>query len=340
MSQPQTLPLARYRYTFRMREPLRLPGYAGSLLRGQFGASLRRISCVTQQASCAGCPVRSTCPYPAVFEAPAPAQHALQRFSNIPNPYVIEPPPLGTDTIARDETLQFNLVLFGKALEHLPLVSFAMQRAIEQGLGPNRARGALERVDVQESNVESAGKWATIWKPGNTSLAAHNTTVSLSAPASSMAPSTARLTFSTPLRLQQQGQPIRPDGLTPRKLVADLLRRVTLLAEFHADRPGVVPDVHDLVRLAEGLDHQHSLSWYDWSRYSSRQEREMPLGGAIGTWTLTGELTPLLPWLRIGQWLHVGKNATLGLGAYELDTLGDQSTEPTLEMRSASAQQI
>ena len=28
-----TLPLARYRFTFRMAEPLRLPEYAGSLLR-------------------------------------------------------------------------------------------------------------------------------------------------------------------------------------------------------------------------------------------------------------------------------------------------------------------
>lgn len=340
MSQPQTLPLARYRYTFRMREPLRLPRYAGSLLRGQFGASLRCISCVTQQATCAGCPVRTTCPYPAVFEAPAPAQHELQRFSNIPNPYVIEPPPLGTDTIARDETLQFNLVLFGKALDHLPLISFAVQRAIEQGIGPNRARGAMERVDVQESTVGSASKWGTIWQQGNASLAAHDTTVSLPTPTVTASASTARLTFLTPLRLQQQGQPIRPDALTPRKLVADLLRRVTLLAEFHAGRPGVVPDVHDLVRLAEGLDHQHSLSWYDWSRYSSRQEREMPLGGAIGTWTLTGELRPLLPWLCIGQWLHVGKNATLGLGAYKLDILDDHSTEPSLGMRSASAQQL
>jgi CRISPR/Cas system endoribonuclease Cas6 (RAMP superfamily) len=25
-----------------------------------------------------------------------------------------------------------------------------------------------------------------------------------------------------------------------------------------------------------------------------------------------------LPWLRLGQWLHVGKNASLGLGAYRL----------------------
>lgn len=320
----ETLPLARYRYTFRMQAPLRLPDYAGSLLRGQFGASFRRISCMTGEASCEGCPLRSTCPYGVVFEAPAPAQHELQNFSHIPNPYVVEPPPLGTTTIARNEALTFNLVLFGRALEHVPLISFALQRALEQGLGPERARGLLERIEVQQAdNADQADTptWSQVWQQGDTQLAAHTATLPLAAPASTSAVTQAQLTFLTPLRLQQQGQPIRPHALTPRKLVADLLRRLTLLAEFHAGLPDIVPEVHDLVRHAEGLAHQNALRWHDWSRYSSRQQREMPLGGALGTWTLSGELAPLLPWLHIGQWLHVGKNATLGLGAYRLQTL-------------------
>ena len=44
----------------------------------------------------------------------------------------------------------------------------------------------------------------------------------------------------------------------------------------------------------------------------------MTLGGALGSWTLSGELEPLLPWLQLGQWLHIGKNATMGLGQYRL----------------------
>ena len=42
-----SLPVARYRFTFRMQHDLSLPEFAGSLLRGQFGASLRRIACMT-----------------------------------------------------------------------------------------------------------------------------------------------------------------------------------------------------------------------------------------------------------------------------------------------------
>lgn len=323
MPPPQTLPLARYRYTVRMHAPLRLPDYAGSLLRGQLGSALRKVSCVTGQASCDGCPLRSTCPYAAIFEAPAPAQHALQHFSHIPNPYVLEPPPLGTLRIERGECLVFNLVLFGRALESLSLINVALQRAFEQGLGRERARGALERIDIQhQDHIEDADThaWAPVWEHGDSQLTAHVAKLPLAAPVGPCAITKARLTLLTPLRLQQQGQPIRPQALTPRKLIADLLRRVSLLAEFHAGQPDIVSEVHHLVRIAEGLEHQHDMHWYDWSRHSSRQQREMPLGGALGTWELSGDLEPILPWLRIGQWLHVGKNTTLGLGRYQLDT--------------------
>jgi hypothetical protein len=44
----------------------------------------------------------------------------------------------------------------------------------------------------------------------------------------------------------------------------------------------------------------------------------MALGGAVGTWHLEGELAPFIPLLHLGQWLHVGKNATFGLGRYTL----------------------
>jgi CRISPR/Cas system endoribonuclease Cas6 (RAMP superfamily) len=44
----------------------------------------------------------------------------------------------------------------------------------------------------------------------------------------------------------------------------------------------------------------------------------MQLGGVIGEWTLEGDLAPFWPYLHLGQWLHVGKNATFGLGHYQL----------------------
>ncbi len=304
------LPLARYRFDFRMQDELRLPDYAGSLLRGQFGAALRRTACMTGAKTCAGCPLLATCPYPAIFETPAPREHALQKFSAVPNPYVIEPPPLGNRAVAAGEVLSFGMVLVGRALDRLPLIVYALQRALRHGLGEQRASGELQ--DVVWERGERA---ESVWDAAGARVRAHEPTLEVPAFESG---ASARLEIATPLRLQDNGRPLRPHELSPRKLATALVRRAALLFEFHADRPGLGAQAAELARHAETLADERALAWHDWSRYSSRQKQAMTLGGVLGTWTLRGELTPLLPWLWLGQWLHVGKNATMGMGAYAL----------------------
>ena len=46
----------------------------------------------------------------------------------------------------------------------------------------------------------------------------------------------------------------------------------------------------------------------------------MQLGGLLGSVVLRGDLAPFAELLHLGQWLHVGKNATMGLGGYWLAT--------------------
>lgn len=309
------LPVARYRFSFRMRDALRLPQFAGSLLRGQFGAALRRTACMTGAKTCAGCPLLATCPYPAIFETPAPASHHLQKFSQVPNPYVIEPPPLGTRAVAAGEVLSFSLVLIGRALEQLPLIVYALQRALRHGLGEGRARGELEDI-AWERGDESV----PVWDAAAGRVCAHEP--ALEVPAFDGCAS-ARIEIATPLRLQDNGRPLQAHELSPRKLATALVRRTALLFEFHAGRPGFGAQASALARHAETLADERALTWHDWSRYSSRQKQSMTLGGVLGSWTLRGDLTPLAPWLWLGQWLHAGKNATMGMGGYTLALDGD-----------------
>jgi hypothetical protein len=304
------LPVARYRFTFRMREPLRLPDYAGSLLRGQFGAALRRTACMTGAKTCAGCPLLATCPYPAIFEAPAPASHHLQKFSQVPNPYVIEPPLLGTRAIAAGEGLSFAMVLIGRALDQLPLIVYALQRALRHGLGEERAPGELLDI-VWEHGEESV----SVWESASGRVRAHESALVL--PRFDGCAS-ASLEINTPLRLQDNGRPLAARDLSARKLATALVRRAALLFEFHADLPGLGAQAPALARHAETLADERVLVWHDWSRYSSRQKQSMTLGGVLGTWTLRGDVAPLAPWLWLGQWLHAGKNATMGMGGYRL----------------------
>jgi hypothetical protein len=43
------------------------------------------------------------------------------------------------------------------------------------------------------------------------------------------------------------------------------------------------------------------------------------LGGVIGEAVLRGDLTPFAELLAAGQWTHLGKNTSFGLGRYRLE---------------------
>jgi hypothetical protein len=304
------VPVARYRFSFRMQDELLLPEYSGSLLRGNFGGALRRTACMTELPVCPGCPLYRTCPYPAIFETPAPETHALQRFSQVPNPYAVEPPPLGTRHVPAGEIFSFAMVLVGRALDQLPLIVYALQRAFGSGIGRVRARGLL--VDIA---LEGPDGVESVWDAESSSIGTHEQKLSVPP-----LPNVDALTLNivTPLRLQNQGHRVSLDRLQPRTLFAALLRRTSLLFELHAGLPGFAGDARRLTAAAARLVDERRLQWKDWTRFSSRQDQEMTLGGVIGEWMLSGDLEELLPWFWLGQWLHVGKNATMGMGRYSL----------------------
>ena len=157
-----SLPIARYQFTFTVTEPIQLPEYAGSTLRGAFGWALRKIACMTKQAECKGCPLYRTCPYTNIFETPAPTEHELQKFSQVPNGYMIEPPDWGERVYISGEKLQFSLVLFGRLIDQLPLIAFAFKRAFEYNVG----RGKAHLLDISAFN-ENAEKFEPILVNGN-----------------------------------------------------------------------------------------------------------------------------------------------------------------------------
>ncbi len=305
------LPLARYRLEFEVETLLCLPAYAGSTLRGAFGGALRAIACMTKLKTCEGCPLLRTCPYATVFESPAPAAgHALQKFTQVPHPYVIEPPGWGEKAYAPGDMLAFHLVLAGRALDQLPLVLWAFVRAFRHGIGKGDGTARLTRV-------VHLGSAATLVLDGpEATLAPHDSAVP---PAPTFAGDRLSLAIDTPLRLQKNGHPIDAADLTARDLLMALVRRIALLHEFHG--PGPLPlDFSALAQAATGIESLKDLHWRDWTRYSSRQQQKMVLGGVVGRWTLAGDLTPFFPFLHLGQWLHVGKEATFGMGNYRLET--------------------
>lgn len=59
--------------------------------------------------------------------------------------------------------------------------------------------------------------------------------------------------------------------------------------------------------------------WQEMERYSSRQKTAMKMGGVMGDFDLAAEQAKdIWPLLWLGQWVHIGKLTTMGLGRYEI----------------------
>lgn len=302
------LPIQRYHFNFAVQDPLHLDFYSGSMLRGCFGIALKQIVCMTRMENCKQCLLYRSCAYPLLFETPPPESHALQKFSQIPQPYVIEPPPIGRKDYKRGESLSFSMVLIGQAIKQLPLVILAWQRALSNGLGKTRSQAKLIEVivDAQEHPriIYSADKGEVIAEHSALTLPGIADTDSLT------------ILIETPLRIQKQGQILFHD-MSGRDFIMSLVRRYYLLEEFHTEHYQA-PDFSELAKLARAVACETHFEWCDWTRYSNRQQQEMALGGVLGELKLTGYLQPFLPVIQIGQWFHAGNKTTFGMGRYAI----------------------
>jgi len=309
------LPVARLEFTAAMERPLELPAHPGALLRSVFGAALRQGACTTGLPRCGECAMLRTCAYPSIFETPPAPTQFEQKFSQLPNPYVIEP-PAGPVVLRAGAPLVFHMVLAGEATQRrLPLIISAWQRAFRFGLGQARIPGQLQAVVA----VDALGQRSTLFPPGAHTVCAAAPLLDLAALVGTGDPEPAALMLrlESPLRLQHESKPLRPDQLTPRVFMSHLLRRITLMLDVHMGIRPAPFDTRALLYLADEVVHEgRSLQWCDLRRYSARQGQELPQGGVQGAWRWRGPLAPLLPWLLLGQWLHVGKGATAGLGGY------------------------
>jgi len=302
------LPMVRLWFSVRTLAPLALPDYAGSMLRGAFGHALQRLAPLPHDHG-GPCALKESCIYCQVFATPPLPDHPLQKFSQMPPAYVIEPPAPGSRSLAKGEPWQFSLVLFGRALDHLQPILLALQQALQRGLGPQHSPCQLLAVHDEAQQP--------LWIPGQGQPGKAD---ALPRPRPRAGSSQlARLLFTTPLRLQLQNRPATRERLTARGLLIALARRWQLLADTHLGRRAPQLDFTALTQAASALElHAETLQWMDWNRYSSRQRQRMTLGGLTGPLTLQGPLAPFLDLLHLGQWLHVGKGTAFGLGQYHI----------------------
>ncbi|MEW5892434.1 MAG: CRISPR system precrRNA processing endoribonuclease RAMP protein Cas6 [Pseudomonadota bacterium] len=287
------LPMLRLHFGLRAAEPLRLAGYAGSTWHGALGHALLAL-------------------------APASAEllYGSESVGDVPRPMVLLPYASGPEH-APGAGLGFSLTLFGPAVEHAAVVALAVEHLAERGLGTRHAR-----LRLMQASVELADGTLQPWLgPAGVAAAvpAPVTAAEVAALWSGWPARRAVLAFDTRLRLKHASGLLR-SAPPARVLLQRLLERVSALCLHYG---AGLPLPEDLVRavlaVAESVAVEgQGLRWQEWERLSGRTGMRMPFGGLVGRLAMRGNLAPLLPWLGLGEWLHLGSKSSFGLGHYTL----------------------
>ena len=287
--------------------PVKLPPYKGATFRGAFGATFRQVVCVLKGKRCSDCILKEKCAYSYIFETPVPSNASkMRKYPYAPHPFVLVPPLEDRGEYEPGELLQVSLTLIGRGVEYLPYFLYTFQEMGRRGIGKGRGKFQIQYVK------DLAGK--AVYEDGL--LHSPQPLSWRDLQQDERAPGEVTLRFLTPLRVKYRERLC--SDLEFHILMRALLRRISLLSTFHCGRELQV-DFRRLIQDAQTVGRRNStLRWHDWMRYSHRQRAKLKMGGLIGEVTFEGDLEPFWPFLQLGQWIHVGKGTSFGLGKYEI----------------------
>lgn len=301
----------KYRFKCCFENDAILPPYKGSTFRGIFGHALKKVVCALKRQDCKDCLLKERCIYTLVFET----NLAIKvpdglRLSAPPNPFVIEPPISNETIYKKGSSFDFNLLLFGNVNNSLAYFIYAFDQignaGIGKRIGENRGVFSLKEVKSNESIIYSDKDRSLVKTEESEEIVLNNqandndSTFQI------------KLILETPLRLKFENH-LKAD-LPFHVLVRAMLRRVSSLFIFYdggeppLDYRGLVERAKD-IRIAG-----QNLTWFDWERYSNRQDQKMLMGGITGSITYEGKMGEYLPLIEFCEKVHIGKQTTFGLG--------------------------
>jgi hypothetical protein len=308
------LSVAVYRVFFTARERLDLPAYLGSTLRGAFGRTFRALACPSRISE--PCPLPAECPYHSIFESsPPPNADALRTHDEIPRPFVIAPDwkiDASRRLFTPGSEFSFGLSLVGRAREFFPHFVVAFREMSR--IGRERRAVELARIDAIDPH---GGEDVAIYDAADNIVRGAATPLTLD-DCARMTPPTGRfaIEFVTQTRLKHEGSWARVPEFEI--LFRRLLGRLSSMARFHCGAP-LDADFRGLIDAARAVRLvRDDTRWVRWERYSRRQDRRMQWEGIVGTAVYDGPAAPFWPYLKFGEYVHVGHGATFGLGKFEV----------------------
>ncbi|MCL2485336.1 MAG: CRISPR system precrRNA processing endoribonuclease RAMP protein Cas6 [Endomicrobia bacterium] len=299
--------LNKYAFHLTASEDMLLPSYKSSMFRGGFGRVFKSLNCVNRiSKDCQTCPIKNSCSYFYIFE----------EKTYIPMPYIISSEFNDKRKYSKGEIITFELTLFGKAREYLPHFIFSfIELGVSTGLAKKQYKYKLTQVSGETGNIIFDGEKFVnnAFEENQRDAAKKNTAAAEDNPAN-----TVTLSFKTPLRLSVKHVLTPANKINFELIVKALTSRINAIAKAHCGYDPMLNPV-PLIKKAKDIKiKQNGLVWTDWTRYSNKQKTQMDFGGLLGDIIFEGDFSDFMPYLNLGQKIHIGKNTTFGLGKYLL----------------------
>ena len=234
-----------------------------------------------------------------------------------PHPFVLEPPRTGKLKYAPGDTFACNLILIGEAINLLPWIVFTFDQIGKRRIGGQGERGQCRLEKVESLPAYSTHQPQTIYTAETEMLTDDGLILRIDDVMHGAPQVTDKieLEFLTPTSIKVNGK--WASGLTFEHLIRNLLRRIRFLSYFHCGEDWNV-DAHGLLERSASVVHDSRLNWLRKDRYSYRTEKSIPMGGFIGKIRFEGDLQPFLPFIYLGEYLHIGHHTAFGFGQYRL----------------------
>lgn len=266
-------------------EPVSLPEYLGSTLRGAIGWALSSNREV----------------YTYIYENGKSGKGGL----DIVNPYVIDLPRYHS-VYSRGDELRFQFILFGEATHYTSDFIRELVKTEFLTLGAERKR--FELMEIMQGE-----RLQTIWKKGDDNIVKIQNEILLDDIHKNV--THCAVTLMTPLRIRRKGCLLSQIDFSV--IIRNIAKRISQLTE----RYGGYIDEQEAARIC-GYANQIQeiaceLSLKEIERYSSRRDSIMDVSGMMGTMLYKGELDDFTPWINAARILHIGRNVTFGYGKIE-----------------------
>jgi len=319
-------------FKIKLERSIRIANNFTFVLRSILGKELRSMCCVLKQKKCYECSLRYSCVYSWFFETPVPKDNIVASGRDkATHPFVHS---VLNDEGEETDTISYQLTCIGKAVDYIPYVFFALQRAGKNGLFRERIPFQITDVIYGDTSIFRSEDDIDISQPPKT-LEYESVSVPEAADPEELEldfadSTTVTVKFITPFRLKKMG--MYTSDVTPADIFISAQRRIAALIGLYGEKgSGKSLEENHFSSAAEAKLQpddinkrfhilSKKLSWKDRSYFSGRQKQAMKLGGVSGNISWCGSLQPYeRKLLEAAELFHIGKNVSFGLGKIRME---------------------